>query len=72
MTKIALGLGSNLDQPLEYLRNALSHIKTIEHLKVLKVSSIYESDAQLPENASSEWNLKYLNAVLLCEVSADQ
>lgn len=68
---VALGLGSNLDQPLEYLRQALAQIRRIEHLKVLKVSSIYESDAQLPENASSEWNLKYLNAVVLCEVSKE-
>ena len=68
---VALGLGSNLDQPLEYLRTALAHIKKIPHIKVLKLSSIYESDAQLPENANADWNLKYLNAVVVCEVLDD-
>lgn len=66
---VALGLGSNLGEPLDYLRKALDEIKKISDLKVLKVSSIYESDAQLPEMSLEAWNLKYLNAVVLCEVS---
>ena len=68
--RVALGLGSNLEKPLAYLREALNQIKKIADLKVLNVSSIYESDAQLPENAPNGWNQKYLNAVVLCEVAA--
>ncbi len=65
---VVIGLGSNLDIPLEYLRTALSEIKKIESVKVLNVSSIYESTAQLPENSPAGWNLKYLNSAVLCEV----
>ncbi len=63
---VALGLGSNLNSPLENLRHALAELK--KSFKVLTVSSIYESDALLPENASNDWNRKFLNAVVLCEV----
>jgi 2-amino-4-hydroxy-6-hydroxymethyldihydropteridine diphosphokinase / dihydropteroate synthase len=66
---VALGLGSNLDRPVDSLRLALEEIKKIDDVKVIKASSIYESNAQLPENANESWNLKYLNAVILCEVS---
>ncbi len=72
---VALGIGSNLvhnfSSPVANLRLALREIKKISELKVLKVSSIYESDAQLPEGASTEWNHKYLNAVVLCEIIGD-
>ncbi len=66
---LALGLGSNLAVPLQNLRRALSEIKQSSLFEVLKVSSIYESDALLPENATTAWNKKYLNAVVLCRVS---
>lgn len=65
---LALGLGSNL-APLQNLRRALSEIKQNSLFEVLKVSSLYESDALLPENAATAWNKKYLNAVVLCKVS---
>ena len=65
---VALGVGSNLDSPLEFLRKALQEIKKIEHLRVKTVASIYESDAQLPEKAPEGWNLQFLNSVILCEV----
>lgn len=65
---VALGLGSNLDFPIEFLRKALQEIKKIEFLRVIKVASIYESDAQLPEKAPADWNLQFLNSVVICEV----
>lgn len=68
---LALGLGSNLAAPLQNLRRALSEIKQNSLFEVVKVSSIYESDALLPENAVTTWNKKYLNAVLLCEISGE-
>lgn len=67
---VALGIGSNLENPLEFLRKALQEVKKIEHLRVIKVASIYESEAQLPDNAPAGWNLQYLNSVILCEVEA--
>lgn len=66
---VALGIGSNLDSPIEFLRKALAEIKKIEHLRVIKVASIYESDAQLPDKAPPGWNLQFLNSVVLCKVS---
>lgn len=66
---IAIALGSNLGNSLDFLRQALKAIKKLKNISVLKVSSIYESDAQLPENASIEWNKKYLNAVVLCQLN---
>ncbi len=67
---VALGIGSNLDQPIGFLRKALQEVKKISGLKVKAVASIYESDAQLPENAPSSWNLQYLNSAILCEVES--
>lgn len=67
---VALGIGSNLESPIEFLRKALQEIKKIDSVRVKRVASIYESDAQLPENAPEGWNLKYLNSVILCEVEA--
>lgn len=68
---VALGLGSNLLQPIQQLRLALQYLKQSPGLKVLDVSSIYESQAQLPSQADTSWNLKFLNAVVLCEVAVD-
>lgn len=69
---VALGLGSNLSlglkKPIENLRSALAEIKKSSLFEVITVSSIYESDAQLPENASLDWNKNFLNAVVLCRL----
>ncbi len=69
---LALGLGSNLDNPLENLRLALSEIKKSQFFEVTAVSSIYESDAQLPSNAVSDWNKPFLNAAVLVRVAANE
>lgn len=65
---VALGLGANLETPLQFLRKALQEIKKIKDLQVMKISSIYESEAQLPEGAPEIWGQKYLNAVVLCSI----
>ncbi len=69
---LALGLGSNLGSSLDHLRTALSELKQLSFFKIKNVSSIYESDALLPEKASPDWNLKYLNAVVLVELVIDK
>lgn len=66
---VVIGLGSNLGQPLKNLRNALSEIKNISKVQVIEVSSIYESEAQVPESAPLSWNKKFLNAAILLEVT---
>ena len=65
---VVIGLGSNLDSPVMHLRRALAEIKKISGVRVLEASSIFESEAQLPENAPTTWNKKFLNAALLIQV----
>lgn len=65
-TQVVLGLGSNI-QALKHLRLALAEIKKIPNVVVTGVSSIYESDALLPENAPPDWNKKYLNSAVAIE-----
>lgn len=62
-----IGLGSNQNS-LVNLRRALLEIRREANLKILKVSRIYESTAQLPGNAPSDWDQPYLNAAVLVEV----
>ena len=65
--RIIIGLGSNQDA-LKNLRKTLLELRRIPLFKILKVSRIYESNAQLPENAPAGWNQAYLNAAVLIEV----
>lgn len=69
---VVLGLGSNLGQPIENLRLALSELKKIKQIEILNVSPIYESDAQVPENAPQDWNKKFLNAAVLVKALSIQ
>ena len=50
---VVLGLGSNLNHPIQNLRQALAEIKKMPNCEVVNVSSIYESDAQVPDNSSA-------------------
>ena len=63
---IGLGLGSNIGFPLKNLRTAIHLLQRLPNLKILKISSVYISDAELPENAPPEWNKSYLNLAILC------
>lgn len=66
---VVIGLGSNLLDRLANLRHALAELKKIRGVCVQNVSPIYESTAQVPENAPSGWNKDFLNAAVLihCE-----
>lgn len=66
---VVIGLGSNLKNKIANLRLALSHIRNLTNVKVLKVSGIYESSAQVPKDAAAEWNLDFLNAAVLVQVT---
>ena len=68
--KIVFGLGSNVGNRLQNLRQALWALRfesEAHGIHVLKVSPIYESEALLPENAPETWNLPYYNLNILCE-----
>ncbi len=64
---VVIGLGSNL-QPLLHLRRALLDLRRLAQFKIVKVSKIYESSAQLPSNAPLLWDQPFLNAAVLMEV----
>lgn len=66
---VILGLGSNLDDRLAYLRHALALLKQIPNFTVQQVSPVYISDALLPENAPASWDTPYLNCALRCETT---
>jgi len=66
---IILGLGSNLTDRLHHLRQALSALKQIPGLSIQQVSPVYISDALLPDNAPSEWDMSYLNLAIRCEAN---
>ncbi|PJF39464.1 MAG: 2-amino-4-hydroxy-6-hydroxymethyldihydropteridine diphosphokinase [Phototrophicales bacterium] len=59
-----LGLGSNLNNPLEQLRNARLQLCEHPQIKLLKSSSIYES---LPQGPLDQDN--FLNAVIHIETT---
>lgn len=67
---LILGLGSNLDQPIENLRRALSLLKRTEGFRVLRVASIYESDALLENSAPDSWRKNFLNSAVLIETDS--
>lgn len=64
---IVLGLGSNIGDRLGYMRQALAAIKSIPTLSVKRVSPVYLSAAQLPDNAPPEWNQEFFNCAVSCE-----
>lgn len=66
---LILGLGSNIEDRLAYLRKSLALIKKIPDLIVEQVSPIYVSDPLLPHEAPADWNLPYLNLALRCKTS---
>lgn len=66
---VILGIGTNLGDRLMHLRQALQAIKKIPNLIVQQVSPVYVSDALLPENAPSSWNIPYLNFAVRCDTT---
>jgi len=43
MTTVYIGLGSNLDDPVENIRQALAALKSLESFSLLRVSSFYRT-----------------------------
>lgn len=67
---IILGLGSNVGNRLQHLRDAVAEIKKIAGVQIERVSPVYLSDAMLPENAPDQWNLPFLNCAIACRYAA--
>ena len=63
---VYLGLGSNLGDRRGYLESAIVQLQA-RGLIVRRISPVVETPALLPEAASTDWNLPYLNLALECE-----
>lgn len=66
---ILLGLGSNLGDRQANLESALLRLGqgADAPVKLLRVSSVYETAALLPEDAPEEWDIPYYNIVVAAE-----
>lgn len=64
MTRVILGLGSNVGDRAGMLQKAIAALQTDGMIRHLRASSYYESKAMLPEDAPDEWNLPYLNMAI--------
>jgi 2-amino-4-hydroxy-6-hydroxymethyldihydropteridine diphosphokinase len=54
-----IGLGSNLDEPQEQVRQAIEELKKIKTFDLIRCSSLYETPPMGPQNQSD-----YVNAVI--------
>jgi 2-amino-4-hydroxy-6-hydroxymethyldihydropteridine diphosphokinase/dihydropteroate synthase len=61
MAKVYLGLGSNQGSRRDFLEKAIAELSSLATDKKIRVSSLYETAALLPEHAQAEWNIPYLN-----------
>ncbi len=68
MIRVYLGLGSNLGDRKENLRNAIEALGNCS-VDVLRVSPVIETPALLPDDAPWEWNQPFLNLALECDVA---
>ena len=64
MTRVYIGLGSNLDAPLEQIRQALRELGGLARVRLARVSSLYRSVPMGPAGQPD-----YLNAVAALDTS---
>ncbi len=64
MSKIYLGLGSNLGPRHEMIEKALQLLQEVLPEQKLKISPLYETPALLLESADPSWNKPFLNLVV--------
>lgn len=62
-----IGLGSNLNNPINQVYLAYKRISTIEGIDTLVLSSLYESIAMTKDNTKPQPN--YINAVIKCNTT---
>lgn len=72
MTRVALGLGSNLGDRATFLRHAVCSLTSgkVPLLSDIQVSLPYRSQALLPEGAPSSWNRDYYNIGVVGETTS--
>jgi 2-amino-4-hydroxy-6-hydroxymethyldihydropteridine diphosphokinase len=65
ITKIALGIGSNLGNREQNINSAIDKLQKNLSLLDLKISNFYENKAMLPDSADQSWNKDFLNIALI-------
>ena len=60
---IYLGLGSNIADKVNYIKQAIDFIER-HPITVIQTSSLYQSAALLPPGAPKEWDMPFVNAVI--------
>lgn len=63
MVQTFIGLGSNLQQPLTQIRNALRELAQLSRSKLIKHSSFYETEPMGPVDQADYDQPGYINAV---------
>jgi 2-amino-4-hydroxy-6-hydroxymethyldihydropteridine diphosphokinase len=66
MSRVFLGLGSNVGDRLGYLRTAVGRLRAVEPLRIIAVSPVYET-----EPVGKKDQREFLNLVLGCESDCD-
>lgn len=70
MQKVVLGLGSNINPKINYLRKSIkminNHINTI-----IALSKIYQTKALLPVDAPISWDMDFYNMTVLIKTNLD-
>jgi 2-amino-4-hydroxy-6-hydroxymethyldihydropteridine diphosphokinase len=59
MDNVFVGLGSNLENPLSQLKQAIEHLKQVKAVKLVAVSNFYSSPPMGPQDQPD-----YINAVI--------
>lgn len=63
-----IGIGTNLGNKIANIKTAISIIS--KNLDIIRISSIYKSDALLKPEHPKEWNKSFLNLALLVKFDA--
>ena len=71
MALVFLGLGSNLQDRLDNLNQAITLLSELEQTTVTAVSNYYESPALLKEGAPEEWNWTHLIYIFKIHISVN-
>jgi len=62
--RVYIGLGSNLENPLQQIKTAINDLQSIAEITIISVSSLYQSPPMGPADQPD-----YINAVLSLETS---
>ena len=68
---VILGLGSNIGDRMQFLREALRHLRAVSDIRIQQVSPVYVSDALLTEDAPETWDLPFLNLAVRIETEIE-